>query len=138
MVQGLPDWTKGISVNVAAESAEYPTVIGARPQGTTRVFNSVTPTGVDWEEIVSYTPPNGYRFYIAKAVAFTLSAYSRARVKLDAEIIGEGVCTADAPYFDFFPFGVYLDGDDTKKVTIEVYESSVEMDGILMGELVEL
>jgi len=119
MVQGLPDWTKGIAVNVTAESAEYPTVIGTRPMGTTIVHNTVTITGV-WDEIVSYTPPAGYRFYLAKVNVYLIGDHSGwARVKLDDKIIGGGPICDCFHWGMCFPFGVYLDGDGTKKVKME-------------------
>ena len=141
MVQGLPDWTKGIAVNVTAESAEYPTVIGTRPMGTTIVHNTVTPVNA-WDEIVVYTPPAGYRFYLAKTTVYTIADVSQTflRIKLDNMIIGGGH-TCDWCHWDMdFPFGVYIDGDGTKKVAIEVKWGGFaeEWEATIFGELVEI
>ena len=141
MVQGLPDWTKGIAVNVTAESAEYPTVIGVRPLGTTIVHNTVTVTEA-WGEIVSYTPPAGYRFYLAKVNVYVtyIQYWGWQRVKLDDKIIDGGCMEQDTYWESDYPFGVYLDGDDTKKVKVEAnwIGAAAEWEGTIFGELVEL
>ena len=141
MVQGLPDWTKGIAVNVTAESAEYPTVIGVRPQGTTIVHNTVT-VSEQWGEIVSYTPPAGFRFYLAKVNVYVLYIADRGTVRIlrDELIIG-GSHICDYCFFTFdLPFGVHLDGDGTKKVSVQVYTYGAwaEWEGTIYGELVEI
>ena len=141
MVQGLPDWTKGIAVNVTAESAEYPTTIGTRPLGTIIVHETVTPFSLG-DEILSYTPPAGFRFYLAKANVFANRSNYEGWIRtwIGDQDLGERHILFWVPSVIEYPFDVFLDGDGTKKVKITVRWSGLasEWETTIFGELVKL
>jgi hypothetical protein len=90
----------------------------SKPTGGTRATDSTATAMGSFTEIVSYTPADGVTFSLSKiVVTWTSSDEQAVRVKLDTEIIA---MYHESNYVtDWFPHGMSLLGDGTKKVSIE-------------------
>jgi len=111
------------------------TIVSPRPKGTIRKTGSETAgTSPTFAEIVSHTPKSGVTFSPAKIlVTWSGTDEHQIRMKLDTEVIAEYYATAYV--MDWFPPGVDLVGDGSKKVVIEAAAATpAYVTGFIAGE----
>ena len=119
----------------------YDTPVVPRPKGDVRETDTDTSgTSPNFTEIVSYTPTSGKTFALAKILAtFTGTDEQEIRVRLDPDGTPEVVAYYHATGYvmDWFPPGVELEGDGTKKVVIESSAAAgveASVTGFILGE----
>lgn len=119
----------------------YETPVAPRPRGDIRETDTDTSgTSPAFAEIVSYTPTAGMTFSLAKILAtFTGTDEQEIRVRLDPDGTPEVVAYYHAIGYvmDWFPPGVEIEGDGTKRVVIESRAAAgkeASVTGFIVGE----
>lgn len=118
MVSGLPDWQRGISVNSPALDINFPAAFVTRPQASAHVRNGAATNTSSYTTIATYTPSNNHRVYLSKASAVCINAH-QFQVLLGTDVVGEALISDYGWYVDFWPFGVYLDGNGSDAITLK-------------------
>lgn len=119
----------------------YETQVAPRPRGNTRETDTTTSgTSPAFAEIVSYTPTAGKTFALAKIIAtFTGTDEQEIRVRLDPDGTPEVIAYYHATGYvmDWFPPGVEVEGDGTRRIVIESRAAAgneASVTGFIAGE----
>jgi len=125
-----------IRVSTGAPGGPSVMDVAPTPKGSTREIGSETTETGSYKEVVSYTPADGETFALSKIlVTWSGEDEQDVVVKVDGEIVGEYYSAAYV--MDWFPPGVDLVGDGTKKVVIEAKAVSTPatLIGFIEGQL---
>ena len=117
----------------------YDTPVAPKPKGSTRATDSAATVTGSFTEIVSYTPTKDKTFALSNIlVTFSGTEEQEIKVTLDPDGTPEVVAHYHATGYvmAWFPPGVELEGDGTKKVAISAKATSTvaTLTGFIAGE----
>lgn len=118
MSSGLPDWQRGIAVNVAVQAPTLPSGMVVSPLATSHHRDGTGTNTSSFTTINSVIPSSGHRYYLSKVSAYCVNAHY-FQVLLDTDIVGEALINDKGWYVDFWPWGVYLEGNGSKMLQIQ-------------------